>query len=93
MLKFLMYAGLAFLGQIAILVAVVTIMHAFDIKDTGGWVEWPIIYIYLWPLFILPSHGGSHGGELFLSPFTAALYSLVFGIIMVVWRKSSRKER
>ncbi len=84
MLRFFVYTGAAFLVQIVVLLSVLVILNVMDVKDTGGWVEWPIIALYLWPLFLLKMQG--HGGELLFAPLTVLLYSVIIGLF-VAYRK------
>ena len=90
---FLLYAGLAFVAQIAFLFCLLALLLFLDLG--GGGILTPILfYSYCWPLLLLPpSEGGSHGGEIFIAPVAAFLYSLIFSLILVLWRRSSGKMK
>jgi hypothetical protein len=86
MFRILGYAFLFFIAQILLLILWVWLAIALDIKETP--FDIVILYLYLWPLMILGTPSGSHGGELFFAPVAAIIYALIFGFLMNAWRNS-----
>ena len=83
LLDFFKFFGLAFVTQIVFLI--LSFFLFLDNNFSG--LNYAIAEFYLWPLSLLPQQGGSHGGELFFTPFTAIFYSIIFGILMVYFKR------
>jgi hypothetical protein len=87
--RFLKYFGLAFVIQLVFLAIWIVGMNFFDVRDPGIISE-ILLWLYLWPLLVLPV-SGSHGGEIFFTPFTAIFYSAIFGIIFAIIKRTTNQ--
>ena len=77
MARFLKWFGLIFTLHIIFIVAYVWLHPEGDIPT-----DEVVFYYFVWPLFFIPTGGGSHGGELLFSPVTIFFYSLFFAAIV-----------
>ena len=84
-LRFLKYALLALAVQVILIAIFLFLMFTLDVRDPGP-IGMAVIWIYLWPLLVLPQ-GHGHGGELFFMPVTAVFYAFIYGIVMAIIRR------
>ena len=81
-MRFLKYFGLALILQVVFLIAYLAIHPEGDVPT-----DFLVFMFYLWPLLLLPTSGGGHGGELLFAPITIFIHSLVFAKAITFFKK------